>query len=212
MNAWREKGWQSFGRVIEAFLLLESVTGEPRWRELALQWGDYGLSLLAEDGGLYLIDGDYFNTDIAADELRAFVFLYELTNRPDFLAAAEQFAAWLLARQREDGAWPLTIDRDGNIVVPTVGPGDVPNIAIALLRLHTVTRNAHYRDAAFQALRYSLSVQIVPGGGQPYADDPNARWGFWSWMPYYDYTVSADQATHHIRGFLFALDYLAAGA
>ncbi len=208
LNEWRAKGWQSFGRVIEAFLILNEITGAEVWRDRAVQWGDYGLTLLADDGGLYLIDDEYFNTDIAADELRAFTFLHELTARGDYLSAAERFAGWLIEHQREDGAWPLTIDRDGNIVVPTVGPGDVPNIAIALLRLHAVTGKAAYLDAALRALRYSLSVQVLPDSEQPYSDDPNVQWGFWSWMPYYDYTVSGDQATHHVRGFLFALDYL----
>jgi hypothetical protein len=212
LGMWREKGWQSFGRVIEAFLILSEIlserTGASHWRDLAVRWGEFGLSLLAHDGGLYLIDDEYFNTDIAADELRAFVFLYELTNRAEFLAAAERFASWLIAHQRADGAWALTIDRDGNIVVPTVGPGDIPNIAIAFLRLHHVTGKTPYLDSALRALRYSLSVQVLPGSDQPYSADPNVQWGFWSWMPYYDYTVSGDQATHHVRGFLFALDYL----
>lgn len=207
-GAWREHGWQSFGRVIEAFLLLAETTDEAPWRDLALRWGDYGLSLLADGGGLYLIDEDYFNTDIAADELRAFVFLYELTNQSEYLAGAKRFAGWLIDHQNTDGGWPLTIDRDGNVVVPTVGPGDVPNIAIALLRLHHVTSDTAYLEAALSALRYSLSIQVLPGSAQPYSDDPNVQWGFWSWMPYYDHTVSGDQATHHVRGFLFALDYL----
>jgi len=205
---WRARGWQSFGRVVEAFLELADVTGETRWQARALDWGEFGLTLQAEDGCFYLIDDDYFNTDIAADELRALTFLYEQTRQPRFLEAAERFAAWLLAHQRDDGAWPLTIDRDGNIVVATVGPGDMPNIAVALLRLHSVTGQARYLDAAQLALRYSLAVQILPGGAHPYSDDPNVVWGFWSWDPYYDYTVSGDQATHHIRGFLFLLDYL----
>ncbi len=208
LGAWRDQGWQSFGRVIEALLMLADLTDDSSWRELALRWGDYGLALLAPDGGLYLIDDDYFNTDIAADELRAFVFLHELTARADFLTAAERFADWLLAHQRADGAWSLTIDRDGNVVVPTVGPGDIPNIAIGLLRLHHVTQRQQYLDAALSALRYSLAVQVIPGSDQPYSDDPNVQWGFWSWMPYYDYTVSGDQATHHVRGLLFASDYL----
>lgn len=206
-NAWREKGWQSFGRVVEAFLVLDDLTSEPRWRDLALKWGEYGLSLLADDGGLYLIDDDYFNTDIAADELRAYVFLHEITGRADYLAAAERFAHWLIDHQRDDGAWSLTIDRDGNVVVPTVGPGDIPNIAIAFLRLYHVTRKQAYQDAALKALRYSVAIQVTPDSDHPYKDDPNVTWGFWSWMPYYDYTVSGDQATHHVRGFLFALDY-----
>ena len=209
-SAWRPLGWQSFGRAVEACLELADLTGDQAWHARALAWGEFGLTLLAEDGGLYLIDNDYFNTDIAADELRAFTFLYEHSGQPRFLEAAERFAAWLLAHQRDDGAWPLTVDRDGNVVVPTVGPGDVPNIAIALLRLHAVTQQQRYLDAAQRALRYALSIQIVPGGRHPYADDPNAQWGFWSWDPYYDYTVSGDQATHHVRGFLFLLAYVRA--
>jgi hypothetical protein len=205
---WLELGWQSFGRAVEAYLLLAAVTGEARWHDQARAWGELGLSLVAPDGGLYLIDGEYFNTDIAADELRAFTFLYEVTGEARFLAGAEAFAGWLLAHQRADGAWPLTIDRDGNVVVPTVGPGDMPNIAIALFRLHAVTGHNRYLDAAKRTLAYALTLQVLPGSDQPYADDPNVQWGFWSWDPAYDYTLSGDQATHHVRGFLFALDYL----
>lgn len=205
---WQDWGWQSFGRVVEGFLELERETGERVWWEHALRWGEFGLTLQADDGGFYLIDGDYFNTDLAADELRALVFLHELTGRQVFLRAAGRFGGWLLAQQREDGAWPLTMDRDGNVVVPTIGPGDVPNIAIALLRLHHLTAKEAYLEAALLAFRYSVSKQILPGSDEPYADDPRVQWGFWSWDPYYDYTLSGDQATHHIRGFMFALDYL----
>jgi hypothetical protein len=208
-SRWQDMGWQSFGRVIGAFLGLADCTHEAAWEAYARRWGEFGLSIQAEDGGLYLIDGEYFNTDLAADELRAFTFLYERTQDRNYLQAAERFAAWLLDHQRPDGAWPLTIDRDDNVVVVTVGPGDIPNIAVALFRLHHVTGTTRYLDAARLALRYSLSVQVLPGSEQPYADDPNVQWGFWSWDPYYDYTLSGDQATHHIRGFLFALDYLA---
>jgi hypothetical protein len=204
---WLALGWQSFGRVIEAFLIMAETMGNPDLEKVAQRWGRLGLSLQAKDGGFYLIDGDYFNTDLAADELRAFVFLYERTRIRKYLKAAERFAAWLLEWQREDGAWPLTIDRDGNVVVPTVGPGDIPNIAISLLRLHHVTGKKRYLRAAASALRYSLTTQVLENSKQPYADDPNVIGGFWSWDPPYDYTLSGDQATHHVRGFMFALDY-----
>jgi hypothetical protein len=78
---------------------------------------------------------------------------------------------------------------------------------VALLRLHHVTADARYLSAAYAAIRYSLSVQVIPGGRHPYQDDDNARWGFWSWDPYYDYTQSADQSTHHARGMWFLIDY-----
>jgi hypothetical protein len=84
----------------------------------------------------------------------------------------------------------------------------MPNIAIALFRLHHATQDTRYLDAALLALKYSLSRQVLPNSEEPYSDDPNVLWGFWSWDPYYDYTVSGDQATHHIRGYMFVMDYL----
>jgi len=210
MGKWEDWGWQSFGRVIEAFLELERSTGERIWKEHAVRWGEFSLTLQAPDGSFYLIDDDYFNTDLAADELRALTFLYERTGRQAFLESVQRFADWLLARQQEDGAWPLTIDRDGNVVVSTVGPGDIPNIAVALLRLHAVTNQEAHWEAAMRGFRYSLGTQAVPGSTHPHLDDPSVRWGFWSWDPYYDYTLSADQSTHHVRGMMFLLDYLAA--
>jgi len=86
-SAWLALGWQSFGRVVEAFLALAEASGEDVWRERALAWGEYGLSLQGADGGFYLIDGDYFNTDIAADELRALVYLGEITGQARYLGA-----------------------------------------------------------------------------------------------------------------------------
>ncbi|HIC89052.1 MAG TPA: hypothetical protein EYP04_06585 [Anaerolineae bacterium] len=203
---WQDWGWQSFGRVIEAFLELERGTGEVVWWEHAVRWGEFGLTLQAADGSFYLIDDEYFNTDLAADELRAMVFLHEQTERQAFLQSAQRFAEWLLTWQREDGAWPLTVDRDGNVVVSTVGPGDVPNIGVALLRLHLVTGEERYQKAATRAFHYSLGIQAIPGSAHPYLDDPRVCWGFWSWDPYYDYTLSADQSTHHVRGMMFLLD------
>jgi hypothetical protein len=157
-----------------------------------------------------LIGGEYYNSDLAADPIRGLLFLFEQTRERRFLDSAARFAEWHLRMQSADGSWPLAVDRDGNILCPTVGPGDVPNIAIALLRLHRHTGEERHLEAALRALRYSLSVQVTPDGDYPYREDPAVLWGFWSWMPFYDYTVSADQATHHVRGLFFLMDYLAA--
>ncbi len=206
---WLSHGWDSWGRVVEALILLWQASGDAQWKDEALFWGEYALSIQAGDGTFYLIDGDYYNTDIAADELRALTVLHEITGREDFLAAARRFAGWHIQQQSEAGAWPLTIDRDGNVVMPTVGPGDVPNIAIALLRLHQVTGDERYLEPVYAAMRYSLSTQVTPDDdATPYHANERARWGFWSWDPFYDYTQSADQCTHHARGMWFAIDYL----
>jgi hypothetical protein len=47
--------------------------------------------------------------------------------------AAQSLAGGLLARQFTDGSWPLTLNRGGHVVVPRVGLGDMPRIAIAML-------------------------------------------------------------------------------
>lgn len=206
---WIQDGWQSFGRVIEAFLYLYEVTQGSQWLAQALAWGEYGLTLQAPDGCFYLINGEYYNTDIAADELRALTFLYEQTGQIHFRAAAERFADWHLQTQRADGAWLLTVDRFANPVSEYVGPGDMPNIAVALLRLHKATGETRYLAGALKAMRYAISRQVIPGCGHPYADNENALWGYWSWDPYYDYTMSGDQVTHFARGLWLTIDYLA---
>ncbi len=206
---WIGQGWQSFGRVIEAFLLLQETTGDNSWLGRALSWGEYGRNLQAPDGGYYLINGEYYNTDLAADELRALTYLYEQTRLQQFRLAAERFANWHLRMQRADGAWLLTVDRFGNPVSEYVGPGDMPNIAVALLRLHRATGGVRYLAGALKAMRYAISQQVIPGCRHPFADNDNALWGYWSWDPYYDYTMSGDQVTHFARGLWFTIDYLA---
>lgn len=204
---WLARGWDSWGRAVEALLLLWRAFDDSSWLDEAVRWGQHALAVQGHDGAFYLIDGEYYNTDLAPDELRALAVLYECTGRDAFLDAAHRFAGWHLDHQLASGAWPLTIDRDGNVVMPTVGPGDIPNIGIALLRLHHVTGESRYLDAAYRAFQYTLSVQVTPDSAPPHNDDPRARWGFWSWDPPYDYTQSADQATHHVRGLWFLIDY-----
>lgn len=207
-RAWEHEGWRSFGRIVEAFLELGAATDDPTWEERALRWGQFALSLQAPDGCFYLIDNQYYSSDLAADELRALLFLAEQTKHGAYLDSARRFARWILASQRPDGAWPLIVDRDGNVVTNTVGPGDMPNIGVALLHLHEITGEEQYQQAALRAFRYALANQVLPGSDQPYVDDPRVLWGFWSWDPRYDYTLSADQSTHHVRGMLYLLDML----
>jgi hypothetical protein len=153
-DAWLTDGWQAFGRAVEALLSLFEMTEEQIWRSYALSFGEHALSQQGDDGGFYLVNADVFNSDLAADPLRAMVFLFEETGENRYLRAARRFGDWLIHRQSEDGSWPINIDRDGNVVCPVVGPGDVPNIGIALLKIHQHTRDGRYLDAAIKTLRY----------------------------------------------------------
>jgi hypothetical protein len=205
---WIETGWQSFGRVIDGMMALYEYTDNDRWLMRSRDWAEYALTLQADNGCFYLINDNYYSSDIAADEIRAFVRMYHRWDDTRYLEAATGFGDWHLANQCTDGAWPLSEDRCGVSVGEYIGPGDIPNIAVALLLLHRATNEPNYVAAAARALQYSLSQQQLPDEeGAPYIDDPVTHWGFWSWDPPYDYTMSADQSTHHVRGYWFFLDY-----
>lgn len=212
-DRWREEwipcGWQSFGRVIEAMISLYEFTGDELWLERAKAWAEYGLSLQAENGCFYLINNTYYSSDIAAPEIMGLLRMYLRTKDKTFLTAGLRFADWHLTHQTSDGAWQLSEDRWGVPITNYKGPGDMPNIAIALLLAHRTTGQSKYIASAIKALRYSLAHQSLPqDADQPYHDDQNTHWGFWSWNPPYDYTMSADQSTHHTRGYWFFIDYM----
>lgn len=213
--AWRTRGnvWRAFGFPITAYLEWHEQSRDPRARDEALAWGRAALDLREGSGLFHLLDGEFWNSDLAAPELRSLVYLWEETGDREYLDAAVRFADAMLALQRPDGAWPLGVDRDGEVSVATVGPGDVPNLAMSLVRLHGATGDPRHLDAACRAIRYSLSLQAMAGGKYPlHLDDPGVRWGFWSWDPLYDATLSGDQSIHHIRGALFVASYLGARA
>jgi len=207
IERWMEKGWQSFGRVIVAMIALQEFTGEEEWLDRAMLWAEYGLGLQAADGCFYLINDDYYSSDIAADELRALVRAGWRSERSRYLNAAAKFANWHLDNQLPNGAWPLSADRWGVSVGDYIGPGDIPNIAIAMLLMHKATGDLKHLASAVRALRYSVAQQCLPQQERPTFDDVRLHWGFWSWDPRYDHTMSADQSTHHCRGYWFFLDY-----
>lgn len=98
----------------------------------------------------------------------------------------------MLKQQRSDGAWPIGIDNDGEVCAPNVGPGDMPNIGISLIRLNHHTQDEKYLQAAVKTLQYSIAMQAAEGGR----------------YPLHDYSLSGDQSVHHVRGMLFIGDYI----
>lgn len=208
---WSDTGfcWRAFGYPIIAYLEYYNVTGEEKYLEYAIAWGEHGLTLQERNGAFYLIDGEFWNSDLTATEIRGLVSLYKVTGMKKFLRSAILYADWVIKYQREDGAWPVGIDTDNEICAPNVGPGDVSNILISLVYLHDVTKERRYLESAIKATKYSLAMQAVEDGRYPlFLDDRNVKWGFWSWEPLYDYTLSGDQSVHHIRALMLIADYL----
>jgi len=211
-HQWSDTGfsWRAFGYPIIAYLEYYHLTGEKKYLTEAISWGEHALSLQADNGAFYLIDGQFWNSDLTANELRSLIYLYEITGEEVYLNSAIRYADWLLKRQSEDGTWPIGIDRDGEVCAPNIGPGDIPHIGISLACLHQNTREERYLDSAVATLKYSIKMQAIEEGRYPfYLDDPKVKWGFWSWEPLYDYSLSGDQSVHHIRGMLIIGDYLA---
>jgi len=209
---WTDVGycWRSFGLPLVAYIQMYEITKKERYLEHARAWADYGVNLQADNGCFYLLDNMFWNSDLTAPELRGLVFLYEITGEKKYLNSAIKFADWLIKHQREDGAWPIGIDREDEVCAPNVGPGDVPNIGISLIRLHKVTGEKKYLNSAIRAVKYSIKMQATETGAYPYyLNDPLVHWGFWSWEPLFDYSLSGDQSIHHIRGMMFLADYLA---
>ena len=206
-DVWLHRGWQSFGRTIGALLGLWEVTEDDNWLEWATEWADYALDLQAENGCFHLINNQYYSSDIAADEIRSLLLISEHTGEERYAEAAADFADWHLRHQRADGAWYVAMDRYDVPVSDYVGPGDVPNLGISLLRLHDYSGDTRYLTATIKAMRYALSTQVLPEEDHPFSGDPHLDWGFWSWDPCYDHTVSPDQSTHQVRGLWFFIDY-----
>ncbi|NGP45147.1 hypothetical protein G4V62_09330 [Bacillaceae bacterium SIJ1] len=89
---------------VTAYLELYGMTGDKNYLEHTIAWGEHGLTLQEEDGNFYLIDGQFWNSDLVAPELRGLLFLYEVTKDEKFLVGAKRFADWLVDHQRADGA------------------------------------------------------------------------------------------------------------
>lgn len=209
---WADVGycWRSFGLPLVAYIEMYEITREEKYLKHARAWADYGVSLQADNGCFYLLDNMFWNSDLSAPELRGLTFLYEITGEEKYLNSAIKFADWLIEHQREDGSWPIGIDREDEVCAPNVGPGDAPNVGISLIRLHKVTGEEKYLNSAIRTVKYSIKMQATEGGAYPYyLDDPMVHWGFWSWEPLLDYSLSGDQSVHHIRGMMFIADYLA---
>lgn len=107
-----------------------------------------------EEKGLrhyYRADQKYYSELDSGNFLMAvnYLTIYDMTGDPHLLERAEDcfhwaYADWLLAHQNEEGAWPIGIDTDDEVCAPNIGPGDMPNIAMGLLRLHRDTGNDAY--------------------------------------------------------------------
>lgn len=205
---WRNFGfsWNGFGGPVLAYLQAHELFGEARYLEEAKLWGENALGLQSDDGCFYLLDREFWNSDLTPLEMRALVHLFEVTSDSRYLEAAKRFADWVLKNQRHDGAWPIGIDQEGEVCAPNVGPGDMPNIAMSLIKLHMVDAQPKYLESAILAIRYAISQQVLPGC--PYWEDSRARWGFWSWDPGYDFSLSGDQVVHHVRGIMLVADYI----
>jgi heparosan-N-sulfate-glucuronate 5-epimerase len=118
------------------------------------------------------------------------------TRRQPDLEAARRAADWLLAHQRDDGAWEYTFKFNGagvNLQAPWIS-GMAQGQAISLLvRVHHQTGDQRYIDAAELALA-PLEKTVADGG--VVAD--------WDGLKWYEEYPTAD-SQHVLNGFEFTL-------
>lgn len=208
---WSSKGyvWQSFGFPLVCYLELYELTQEKRYLEEAVLWGEQGLRQQA--GGRLLLSAGRRVLELRPDRTGAAGPLLPLGGYrgTKYLDAAVRFGRWVAARQREDGSFPIGIDSDGEICAPNVGPGDMPNLP------SPAAAAPGHRGTGLSGLRRpGRALRAFPAGGADgkypeHLEDPHVKWGFWSWDPLFDHSLSGDQSVHHIRGILFLSAYLA---
>ncbi len=118
------------------------------------------------------------------------------TGADEDLERAVRGADWLVEHQRDDGAWEYQFDFAGagvHLTAPWIS-GMAQGQAISLLvRLHGLTGDARYRDAAIGAVE-PFERSFVDGGVR--ADFDGAPW-------YEEYPTADPQ--HVLNGFQFAL-------
>lgn len=122
---WIPSGWHAKGRSVEALARLWKITGDRRFRDYALLFGERLIGLWDARRGPFFRDEEghlCFDSDLAGPPLRALLICYRLSvaqGQPEkarrFLRYAVRFARWLEARQERNGAYPLRIFKERHL-------------------------------------------------------------------------------------------------
>ena len=144
------------GYIIPTVFDLFHLTGEKKYRDVAIEMADWIISVQLPTAAVPAMD---FSTPYVFDTgqcISGWVRAYKETGDARYLKAAEKAASWLAGMQSEDGSFPLT---------PFTRSTHTYHCRVSwmLLQLYESTRNSVYRDVAVKNLNWALGFQKPNG-------------------------------------------------
>ena len=172
---------ETTGYIIPTFFDYFHTTVKSVYRQRALRMADWEISVQMENGAFQSGDLDLlpqkpavFNT---GQVLFGLVNAYKETKDDKYKSAAVKAADWLIEAQDNDGAWRTDLSTLTNNPVHLYNT----RTAWGLLKVHSITLNETYLNAAVQNMDWALRQQLDNG-----------------WFSDNVFNVSEDPLTHTI--------------
>lgn len=184
--------------VTPAFLRAYEVLGDDRYLRVAEHCGQMLVKTQDEHGAWcqgYIIMPDKaypvvpgqgsIEEGTQTDPLRVLFWLWRVTGRPEYRDAARRSAEFVLAGQKPDGAWPLSVN--SHTMKPGGGYGGYSTLndgttlwgMKAMLMGWHLTEERKYLDALLKAGRWVIGAQLpgkACGWAEQYGDDGKPAW------------------------------------
>jgi MoaA/NifB/PqqE/SkfB family radical SAM enzyme/predicted SAM-dependent methyltransferase len=157
-NNWDVAYPETTGYIIPTFLYYSSLSDHAKYKDYALEMGEWELSIQWKDGGVgepvavYGLRPRIFNT---AQVMLGWMALYRETWDKRFLNAAIKAADWIVAAQDDDGKWFKNTYRGAKTYHARV--------AWVLLELFEFTNNTTYKHSAERYIRWNIKKAYMNG-------------------------------------------------
>jgi len=156
LHGWLPSYPETTGYIIESFFDYYRITKDENIKARAIRMADWLLSIQNTEGS---IPDSYLKKKLVFDTgqvLFGFVRCYEESGDEKYKSAAVKAGDWLLSVQEKDGSWVQC------------AIGNIPHtyysrVALSLLKLHKITLNEKYREAAINNIEWCLKQQHENG-------------------------------------------------
>ncbi len=144
------------GYIIPTMFDLFHITGEKKYRDVAIKMADWITSVQLSTGAVPAMD---FSTPYVFDTgqcISGWLRAYKETGDARYLKAAEKAASWLVGMQSQDGSFPLT---------PLTRSTHTYHCRVSwmLLQLYELTQKSVYKNVAVRNLDWALGFQRPNG-------------------------------------------------
>jgi len=152
------------GYIIPTMFDLFHITGEKKYRDVAIKMADWIISVQLSTGAVPAMD---FSTPYVFDTgqcISGWVRAYKETGDVRYLKAAEKAASWLVGMQSKDGSFPLTPLTCSTHTYHS-------RVSWVLLQLYELTQNSIYKNVAISNLDWALDFQRPDGWCVPVSQE-----------------------------------------